>query len=159
MKKTIVFLILMISAAAIVFPVEPGEKYQSIALPNLQGKYVLTSHIFKGNWVILDFFATDCEPCIKELPEIEQMLSELGDIQVDGYIIATDHEGSKIVKPFFKDFETEMTVLIDRYQKTAERYGVEKIPTLLLINPDGKIVFIQEGYSDILIQELKKLIK
>ncbi len=158
MKKTFFLLTLILSVSAICFSIEPGDDYQSIALPNLQGKYVLTSAIFKGNWVILDFFATDCEPCKKELPEIEAMIKELGDVKVDGYIIATDHEGNQIVKPFFDNYKTQMTVLVDRYQKTAERYDVEKIPTLVLINPQGKIAFVQEGYSETLVSELLEII-
>lgn len=160
MRHKIVTFILLILFSVNISAIEPGDDYEPIALPDLNGKFVFTSHIFKGNWVILDFFATDCEPCIKELPEIEKLietLKEEEEIVIDGYIIATDKEGTKVLNPFFKDRKSPMKVLVDRYKKTAERYNVEKIPTLVVINPEGQVVFIQVGYSESLIENLKNL--
>ena len=158
MKKKLIILALLFATIYSGFSLDIGDPAEAIALPGLDGRFVMTGNIFKGNWVILDFFRTDCGPCIKELPEIEEFIQSLKGIEINGYILATDVEGSEIVKPYFDQNPTIMKVLIDRYQKTAERYGVTIIPCLYLIGPSGNVVFKQEEYSETLVEELREIL-
>lgn len=160
MKKLLVLFILAFSAVAC-FAVELGDDFLTISLTDLNRQRYRSKDIFDGSWIILDFFATDCEPCMKELPEINEFVKKMmdeGKIKIKGYIIATDEGSADMLKDFFKNFETVMTVLHDRYKKMAERYGVTKLPSLFLVNPQGKIALIQIGYSETLVKDLKKII-
>ena len=57
--------------------------------------------------------------------------------------MATDAEGLDIVVPFFASKPTTLTVLIDKYQKASEAFGVEALPTMFLVNRKVKSLLKQ----------------
>ena len=107
-------------------------------------------------WLIIDFFATDCEPCKKELPELEAFLEANQGEGLTVLVFATDKEGVPLVKPFFDENPTSATVLIDRYGVAAGRYGVESIPTVFVIDPEGSISVKGVGYSEEVIAHIRE---
>jgi len=144
---TLVILGLLLSAASGV-ALEPGDKAPPFVNLDLSKHHVLSKNYLGRGWVILDFFATDCEGCKKELPVVERLYRDFADSGLEAIVFATDRGGAEVVAPYFQDHPTNLTVLLDHYQVTVKKYGVEEIPSLFLVDPDGLIVHKEIGYTE-----------
>ena len=144
---TLVILALLLSAVSGV-ALEPGDKAPSFVNLDLSRHHVLSKNYLGRGWVILDFFAIDCEGCKKELPVVEQLCRDFADSGLQAILFATDRGGAEVVAAYFEDHPTTLTVLLDHYQVTVRKYGVEEIPSLFLVNPEGLIVHKEIGYTE-----------
>lgn len=157
MKQTFILIVLILIASN-AYLQEQGDPAPKFVNPDLTTKYVFSKDVIGKGWVILDFFATDCDGCKKELPELEELYTEFKDLGVVILVFAVDEEGPGIVNPYFKEHPTELKILIDRYKKTAVKYGVDEIPAVFLINPDGIIVLKREKYAEENVQDIKAIL-
>jgi peroxiredoxin len=148
--------IVLLSGSA--FGLDVGALAPSFANPQLDGTYLLSKNFLGKGWVLLDFFATDCEPCIKELPELQAMADELGSKGFTVLIIATDTKGIPLVKPFVESQKVRLPLVIDRYRVTTERYGVTLIPSVFLVDPKGAIAFKAEGYTETTLAQIRDIL-
>lgn len=160
MKKIIpafILLILLISPLNC-FALDSGDPVPKFANPDLKGKFYLSKNLVGKNWIILDFFATDCTGCKKEFPELEQVYKDFSDKGLQIFVFATDKAGPNIVKKYFSEHPTNLTVLIDRYLVTSKKFGVEEIPSIFLINPAGIVMVKGVGYSKEVIEQVRTIL-
>jgi thiol-disulfide isomerase/thioredoxin len=117
---------------------KPLKAAAEFELKDADGKTVRLSD-YKGKVVLLDFWATWCEPCKIEIPwfiEFERTYKDKG-FAVIG--IAMDDEGWTVIKPFVSDLAINYRILKGD-DKTADLYGpIDAYPTTFLITRDGKI--------------------
>jgi thiol-disulfide isomerase/thioredoxin len=131
-------------------------------LNDLDGKPVVLSAL-KGKVVILDFWATWCGPCKKTMPILDKFYTtdKPKDVLVYG-INVWERKGIEGVKPFLTERNIHFPVLYGT-NETADAYGVRGIPTLVVIDKDGKIAYRHIGYDptlgDILGWQTKELLK
>lgn len=137
------------------FGLEVGEQAPPFANPDLASRHVLSRDYLGKGWLIVDFFATDCEGCKKELPVLERLSREIPASVLKILVFATDAAGQGLVEPFFRQRPTPLPVLLDRYKTTARRYGVSEIPSLFLIDPRGVVVFKEVGFKEELYAQLQ----
>lgn len=137
---------------------EAGDEAETFVNPRLSGEFVFSKDYIGQGWLLLDFFATWCGPCKEELPELEQLHREFKDRGLTVFVFATDEKGADVVKPFFGENPTPLAVLLDRYMVTADRYGVNAVPVVFLINPEGDIVLRGDGYSPETIEEIRSIL-
>jgi thiol-disulfide isomerase/thioredoxin len=90
----------------------------------------------RGSVVALDFWATWCVPCRMELPAIEKIRSELGSV-VRFYGVSD--ESLATVKKFVEENRYQMPMLLDSNREIRRRYGIHKIPVLLVIDREGVV--------------------
>jgi peroxiredoxin len=140
------------------FGLDVGAPAPSFANPHINGTYLMSKNVFGKGWVLLDFFATDCEPCKKELPELQEMADEFGPKGFVVLIIATDPQGVLLVKPFVESQKVGLPLVIDRYRVTTERYGVTLIPSVFLVDPKGAIAFKAEGYTETTLEQIRGIL-
>jgi peroxiredoxin len=162
MKPTvrISFLIaLVVIGAARAAAVGVGAKAPPFANPDLQNKYVMSRDLLGKGWVILDFFATDCEGCKKELPVLEKLRADYAGLGLVVLVFATDAEGARVVEPYLRERPTSLPIVLDRYQVTTKKYGVTEIPSLFLVDPAGDVVFAAVGFREDLYEVLKLLLE
>jgi thiol-disulfide isomerase/thioredoxin len=145
--KKLIFIVLLVSAIQIGFALEVGEEAPTFVNPKLDGVFVFSKNLIGNGWLLVDFFATDCVPCKEELPQLEIIQEQFAEDGLVGIVFATDAQGNSVVRPFFEERPTNMMVLIDRFKVAAQKYGVETIPSVFLVNPEGKIAFMQVGYA------------
>jgi len=117
---------------------------------------------FKGQIVILDFWATWCLPCRSEFIELKGWIerrkkeSKWQDIAVVAVNLAED---PATVTQFVQEQKLPFTVLLDRDGSVAKQYNVQALPSLFVIDGVGVIRNFQEGYKPGLGVVLDKLIE
>lgn len=100
----------------------------------------------KGKVVVLDFWATWCGPCIKSLPDMIESMSQFSAEEVV-FVGLNQGEPAAQVKRFLETRGWKMTVALDATQNVGRQYAVDGIPHTLIIDPNGKIVWVKSGYS------------
>jgi len=118
---------------------------------------------FKGRIVVLNFWATYCEPCRKEMPDLSAIQNEFAafGVQVVGASADEISERAKVVQ-FIKDVKINFPVWIGATSADTLRFGVgTALPATVIIGRDGKIVKTISGVVNQaeLRTELEKIIK
>ncbi len=141
---------------------EPASQF---TLTDINGKKVSLSD-FKGNPVIVDFWATWCGPCVSSFPAMATAQEKLKNEHVKFLFINTWERGvdnkTKNAADFIKKNKYPFHVLIDEKNEVVGNYGVEGIPTKFIIDKNGKIRFKSVGFSgsaEELVNELTEMIK
>jgi thiol-disulfide isomerase/thioredoxin/outer membrane lipoprotein-sorting protein len=113
-----------------------GRVAQDFTLKTLDGAKITLSEL-RGKVVLLDFWATWCPPCRKELPSIEKLNREYKDKGL--IVLGIDDEDIGTVKGFLKKNEYSLPVLIDVKREVHRMYGARAIPTVIVIDAGGVI--------------------
>ncbi len=98
---------------------------------------------YRGHPVIVDFWATWCAPCRRQIPELNKLYKKYN--KTRGLVVLgvscdmIDGKGLQSVEPFVEELQIDYPIaLADR--ALVDSLGVEAIPTTLFVGPDGKIV-------------------
>jgi thiol-disulfide isomerase/thioredoxin len=114
------------AVAAPDFVLPEGKKGTGIQLSKL-----------KGQWVLLNFWATWCPPCRDEMPSMELLNRRFGD-RMTMVAVSVDEDWAEVQR-FFGDTDPTFKVVWDRSKSAAFRYGTRKFPETFLIAPDGTV--------------------
>lgn len=108
------------------------------SLQDINGNIVKLSD-FTGKTVVLNFWATWCAPCRKEIPDFIEMQNEYGKQGVQFIGIAIDQEGVQVIKPYAEKVKMNYPVLVGNDAVFAKFGGNNAIPVTLLIDKKGTI--------------------
>lgn len=136
-----------------------GDSYVELSLPNTQGEMQNLS-AFNGKYVLIDFWASWCNPCRHESPYLRDAYAKYKDKGFEIYAVSLDKDVDKWVEAIAADSMTWTTVLADGAfdSKSAMMYGVKYIPYNYLINPEGEIVEMHLR-GEALIEKLDELLQ
>ncbi|MDG5776677.1 TlpA disulfide reductase family protein [Haloarculaceae archaeon H-GB2-1] len=84
--------------------------------------------------VLLDFFATWCAPCKPQMKHLRQIRSDFPDLHM---LSVTWESERSLVADFWREYEGTWNVAMDPELRTGERYGIDRIPTLVVLDADG----------------------
>lgn len=161
MKKTLFFL-------AVLFIGFQSAKAQlpSVTLKTIDGKTVRTDTLSNdGKPFIIDFFATWCKPCNRELTAIAEVYDEwVEETGVKLYAISVDQaQNVNKVKPLVDSHGWPYEVLLDPNSEFKRALGVQMIPYVLICDGKGNIVYKHNGYTEgaeeELIEKVRELVK
>ena len=144
----IVFLILLFALADLASAkIKEGEDAPNFTLKNLEGKYVSLSE-FRGKFVLINFWATWCGPCIIEMPALESLYQKFKNKKFTMLAISNDMFGETVVKPFVEAHKLSFPILLDQRLKASNQFGVVSLPSTFMIDPKGKIIGALYGAED-----------
>ncbi len=110
----------------------------------------------RGNVVLLNLWATWCGPCRFEVPELQKMNDQYAPQGFKVIGVSLDDSGPETVKRFVSDHKMTYPILLDPEGKLANIFQTSLIPTTVLIDRAGKIVWKQFGAIDSNDAALKK---
>ena len=162
MKKLSLMLILLVVAVATAH----AQKLPSVTLKTIDGRTVQTDTLSNnGRPFIIDFFATWCKPCNRELNAIHEVYEEWQqETGVKIFAVSIDQaQNINKVKPLVDSYGWEYDVLLDPNGDLKRALGVQMIPYVLIVDGQGNIAYKHNGYTDgaenELIEKVRELIK
>ena len=103
-------------------------------------------NMFKGAWLLVNFWATWCAPCISELPSLYNLKQNKSSSKFKILLVSIDRAGPKVYKPFLKKLElSQLKSASDPKANLMRALKISGIPTTLLIDPKSYIVGMYTG--------------
>jgi thiol-disulfide isomerase/thioredoxin len=135
----------VILAATAHADVKPGERARDFEQLTFAGKKLKLSSL-KGKVVLLDFWASWCEPCKKELPVLAKMAPRLRQQGVEIVAVNIDDRREN-AESFLRSHGVELTVVYDQGQKIVKDWEPPKMPTSFVIDRAGTVRAVNAGFE------------
>jgi thiol-disulfide isomerase/thioredoxin len=150
MRKTIPKLMgsLVIAAALLAVPAIAADATGPAAEFELQsraGEAVALSR-FKGQVVLINFWATWCGPCRKEMPLLEQIQKKYAPLGFTMLGVNVE-EDTRLMEAFLKDVPVTFPILLDPANGVSKLYNVSAMPSTVIVDRKGNVRFIHQGYK------------
>ncbi|MGM0632839.1 MAG: peroxiredoxin family protein [Pseudomonadota bacterium] len=129
---------------------EEGEPAPDFTLPALGGDgETITLSDLRGQVVYVDFWASWCLPCVRSLPEISTLYDDYHEQGFEVVAVTIDNP-IEDANAFLEELDTplEYRLAADTDADVMDAYGVRGMPTSFLVDRDGTIRMVHEGYRD-----------
>jgi cytochrome c biogenesis protein CcmG/thiol:disulfide interchange protein DsbE len=124
------------------YPTAPG---QDLKRPLLNGSGSTSISAYKGKVVVLNFWASWCEPCIAEAPVLEKAQQQLEKAGAGTVLGATYQDATDASQAFERKHRITYPSVRDLDVDLAQKYGTNKLPETFVIDRKGRIVAISRG--------------
>jgi peroxiredoxin len=151
---------LLVAFLSLMSPFAFAESAPSFSLRDMNGKQVSLDD-YKGQVVLLNFWATWCGPCQAEMPHLEKMYV---DLKEKGFVVLAvstdDARNASKVKPLIKRNRYTFPVLLDKDSSVVNQYNPESVlPYNVLIDAKGDVVWKKASYAPGEEVELRKIVE
>jgi thiol-disulfide isomerase/thioredoxin len=123
-----------------------GGKTPMLELLDAEGR----SHAlpdWKGKTVVVNFWATWCEPCREEMPSLERLKARLPEKAFQVVAVNVGESPERVAR-FTREVPVSFPILFDRQRETARSWQVRGYPTSYVLGPDGRIRYYFVGELD-----------
>lgn len=124
-----------------------AQTVKDFSLKDLQNTSQTFENLKGKKLTVIDFWATWCKPCMKAIPELNILYKEFKEKGVS--FISINGDGPRSIAkvgPVSKSLQIEYPVLLDIDSTVKTQLNLSAFPTLVLVNQNGKIVWIHEGF-------------
>src|SRR5262245_1527506 len=102
---------------------------------------------YRNRVILVNFWATWCEPCREEMPALQALQDKLGKEQV--VVLAVNYgESPEKVQQFVQQMPVDFPMLLDRHMQAAQAWQVRVLPTSFVLGQDGQIRYSVVGLLD-----------
>jgi len=128
-------------------PMAPPQPAPEISFSNGAGDTVALAD-FKGRFVLLNLWATWCEPCLREMPSLEALQAKLGPALII-VAVSEDRGGQAVVEPFVAKLGLDrVKIYLDPKSTASHAFAARGLPTSLVIDAAGRMLGRVEGAAD-----------
>lgn len=138
--------------------VRVGAPAPNFQLYDLTGRLVTLSD-YRGRVVLLNFWATWCEPCRVEMPAMEELYRLFNRRDFEILAVSVDQQGAAVTRPFIEEMGLTFPILHDADMRVGVAYGARTLPMTFLVNRQGVITRQYFGALDWQSPEGRQLIK
>jgi thiol-disulfide isomerase/thioredoxin len=136
----------------------PSGPAPTFMLPAVDSHEMVSLKDFRGKVVLLDFWATWCPPCRKQMPAVQNIHDDPA-LEADLKIVSVNSENGPNrrakVEAYLKDNNYTFTTVLDDGSASGQ-YAVSRLPTLVVITPSGEVSHTQTGvHSE---EDLRRLV-
>jgi peroxiredoxin len=139
------FAFILLFASVAQADLKSGDRAHDFESKTFKGETVKLSQL-RGKVVLLDFWATWCEPCKKELPILSKMAPRLKEQGVEIVTVNIDEKKDN-AEAFLKEHGLNLTVVYDKDHKIVGDYEPPKMPTSFVVDRSGVIRAINAGFD------------
>lgn len=149
----VAWLLLLLSAAAVAneelshsfAAIDPPRSVPDFSLPDMDGE-LHTLQDYRGKVVLINFWATWCPPCRREMPALQELNNKLGD-EAFAVLAINQWEDADHVFAYMGDLNVfpSFPILFDPESKVSAEFGVKGLPTSFLLDKQGRVVFRAVG--------------
>jgi peroxiredoxin len=138
LKLIVLFIFVFCTTASIADPVD------NFSLPDLDGKQHKLAK-YKGKWIIINYWATNCPPCLKEISELEDFHNRHKD--TDAVVLGVNYEDVKLswLKDFIDSVKMTYPVLLAKPDVKTPFGYIQMLPTTIIVSPEGHLMGLQRG--------------
>jgi peroxiredoxin len=157
-----IFLTLFV-ASFLAFPGQ-GDAAPRVGQPSPNFKVISTTgqaisqDNYRGHVLVLDFFATWCQPCRQSIPHLVEMNRKYGKQGLQILGVSVDEDGERLVKAFTDEFRVTYPVALAGDALTVD-FGIRSVPVMYLVDKKGKIVEVYRGYTAEMARSVEQSIK
>lgn len=125
---------------------DAGDRAPTFRVDDLSGGEI-SLRTFRGKVVIVDFWASWCEPCKEELPFLNRLYR---DKREDGLVVIGVSVDRRLrnVRAFLRDVSVAFPVIHDDEQEIADRYSPPSMPTSFIIDRQGVVRYVHRGFRE-----------
>jgi len=134
--------------AVVIPPLSAAElrgKAPDFTLKSQSGKNIRLSE-YRGQVVLLNFWASWCGPCRQEMPLLEAMYKKYGKLGFTILGVNVEQDTSK-AKSYLRDIKVSFPILFDTTNTASRLYNVTAMPTSIIIDRSGNMRFLHTGYK------------
>jgi len=138
-----------------------GKTAPDFTLKSMSGQnFNLTEQ--RGNIILINFWASWCGPCRKEMPVLQELQDKYQDLGVQVWGINVEQE-NQAGRDFLANLDLSFSIFFDETNKLSEAYNVEAMPTTVIVDRDGIVRYVyrgfKKGYGKKYAKAIKKLIR
>jgi peroxiredoxin len=122
-----------------------GQLAPDFALKNASGDNLRLSE-FRGDVVMINFWATWCGPCRQEMPLLDELYSRYQRVGFNLLGVNIDDDSSKAMN-MIAELGVSFPVLFDTRKEVSKLYAVDAMPVTILVDRDGKVRHVHHGYK------------
>ncbi len=132
----------------------PGHKFVDFTVTNYSVTQSLSDYVGKGKYVLVDFWASWCGPCIRETKVIKEILKEFGPKGLEVLGVAVWDEPQNTLRAV-EQHQLPWPQILNAQSIPTDLYGIPAIPCIILFGPDGTIIS-RDKQGDELIESVRQ---
>jgi peroxiredoxin len=134
-----------------------GQSARDFTLKSTQGKNLKLSEQ-RGQIIVINFWASWCGPCRKEMPVLQTFHNKYKSLGVSVWGVNVEQE-NQAGREFLADLDLNFPIFFDNSNKISVSYQVEAMPTTVIVDRSGKVRYVFRGYKDGYEKKYAKAIK
>lgn len=146
--KTLLFLVLLGSGLILLGAAQAAAgqgKAPDFTLKSNTGKNLRLSD-YRGQVVLLNFWASWCGPCRQEMPALDKLQQRYGSYGFTVLGVNVEEDSGK-ARRMLRDIPVSFPVLFDNRNSVSKKYRVSAMPTTVMIDRDGNMRYLHKGYK------------